>query len=195
MFKTIFNTAIILTIALGGGSWLTWYAIRGSDQFGKVTIGGWTSYPQAGTPDADPYAKAQLARDGSLSLGAAEGVVFFASRASDGTTLSGECNYRVSGNSPSARVWTMYAVGKDQIPVDVADKSWPTSLHSQAILYEPNGSFSISISASARPDNWLTVPAKGNFLLTFTLYDSPVATNKGLVDTAFPVVMKERCNG
>jgi hypothetical protein len=195
MLKTVINTAVILTIALGGGAWLTWYAIHGSDQFGKVTISGWTSYPQAGTPEADPYAKAQLARDGSLSLGAAEGVVFFANKASDGSLLSGDCSYSVSGNSPSARVWTMYAVGKDQIPVTIADKSWPTSLHSQSILYEPSGGFSISIAASARPDNWLAVPAKGNFLLAFTLYDSPVATNKGLVDTAFPIVTKVGCNG
>ncbi len=195
MFKTIINMAIILTVALGGGAWLTWYAIGGSDQFGKVTIGGWTSYPQAGTPEADPYAKAQLARDGSLSLGAAEGVVFFADKDSDGFNLSGNCSYRVSGQSPSARVWTMYAVGKNQVPVSIADKSWPTSLHSQSILYAANGGFTISIAASARPDNWIAVPATGDFLLTFTLYDSPVATNKGLVDTAFPSVTKVRCNG
>lgn len=194
MFKTIFHTALILGMAIGGGAWLTWYALRGSDHFEAVTIGGWTAYPQAGTPDADPYAKARLARDGSLSLGAAEGVIFFADKDSGGGALSGKCSYSLEGASPSARLWTLFAVKKNQTPLQVADQNWPTSLHSEGIVYDNDGKFKVAVAANARANNWLAIPSTGEFMLAFTLYDSPVATNKGLVETSFPTLKKVGCH-
>lgn len=185
---------LALSIALVVGTYATWYGIRGADTFGAVTISGWTAYPEAGTSVADPYAKARLARDASLSLGAAEGVTFFASRDNDGGELRGNCSYEISGTSPSARVWTLYAVGNNQIPLKLNDPVWPSSLHSQAISYLPTGGFSIVAAAHARPDNWLAVVENATFTLAFTLYDSPVATNKGLVETPFPSIRKVGCD-
>jgi hypothetical protein len=186
--------AITVAVALTCGAYMTWYSIRGTDKFGAVTIGGWIAYPEAGTAVADPYAKARLARDASLSLGAAEGVTFFADRDETGLQLTGSCSYLISGSSPSARIWTLYAVGSNQIPLQLDDANWPSSLHSNSILYESSGGFRISVAATARQDNWLAVKAGQNFSLAFTLYDSPVATNKGLIDTSFPSVKKVNCD-
>jgi hypothetical protein len=194
MIFRMVQIALAVGVALAAGTYVTWYSIRGADNFGAVTIGGWTAYPEAGTSVADPYAKARLARDASLSLGAAEGVTFFAGRDADGQILSGSCNYTIAGTSPSARIWTLFAVGTNQIPVKLTDTAWPTSVHSNSIIYENSGGFRIAVSAKARPDNWLAVQEGQVFILAFTLYDSPVATNKGLVETPFPSVKKVNCN-
>jgi hypothetical protein len=194
MIFRMIQIAIAVAVALAVGTYATWYSIGGSDKFGAVKIGGWIAYPEAGTIIADPYAKARLARDATLSLGAAEGVTFFADRDDADMPLTGSCNYEIAGSSPSARLWTLFAVGSDQIPLKLSDDTWPASLHSSSILYENSGGFRISVAATARPDNWLAVNDGQNFVLAFTLYDSPVATNKGLVETTFPVVKKVGCD-
>lgn len=194
MIFRLFQVAIAVLIALAGGAYMTWYSIRGTEKFGAVTIGEWITYPDAGTVGADPYAKARLARDASLSLGAAEGVTFFADHDGTGAALSGACTYEIAGASPTARIWTLFAVGNAQTPVSLADPAWPTSLHSSSILYENSGGFRITVSAKARPNNWLAIKANDPFVLAFTLYDSPVATNKGLIETAFPTVKKVKCD-
>jgi hypothetical protein len=194
MIFRMIQIAIAVVVALAAGTYMTWYSIRGSDKFGAVKIGGWIAYPEAGTAVADPYAKARLARDATLSLGAAEGVTFFAEQDDTNQPLTGSCNYEIVGASPSARLWTLFAVGTNQIPLKLSDAAWPASLHSSSIIYENAGGFRISVSAKARPDNWLAVNERQIFVLAFTLYDSPVATNKGLVETTFPIVKRLGCD-
>ncbi len=194
MIFRMIQIALALAVALAGGTYMTWYSIRGADTFGAVKIGGWIAYPEAGTAVADPYAKARLARDASLSLGAAEGVTFFAERDDADRPLTGSCNYEVAGTSPSTRIWTLFAVGNNQIPLKVSDDTWPASVHSSSILYENSGGFRIAVSAKPRPDNWLAITPQQPFVLAFTLYDSPVATNKGLVETTFPTVKRVDCD-
>ena len=195
MFFRLIRIGLALAIALGLGTFATWHALRGTEQFGAVTLGGWTAYPEAGTEAADPYAKARLARDASLSLGAAEGVTFFASRDSEGSPLTSECDYTMEGKSPPARFWTLYTVGPDQLELSTGKADLPNTLHSGELNHDRQGGFEIAISATAKPQNWLAVPSDKTFWLAYTLYDSPVASNKGLIETAFPIVRKIGCNG
>ncbi|MGL4487958.1 MAG: DUF1214 domain-containing protein [Rhizobiaceae bacterium] len=194
MVFRLFQITIALAVAFAVGIYGTWYSIRGADRFGAVRIGGWIAYPDSGTTTADPYAKARLARDAPLFLGAAEGITFYAETDDTGQSLSGSCNYMIVGTSPTARLWTMYAVGQNQTPLKLGDNSWPTALHSNEILYQSSGGFRIAVAPTARPDNWLAVQSGQNFSLAFSLYDSTVATTKGLVETSFPTVTKVKCD-
>lgn len=195
MIRTILTVAAALAIAIGGGAWLSSVALKGTGQFGGVTIGAWTAFPLAGTPEADPYAKARLARDAALSLGAAEGVTFYAARDSNGAALDSKCLYTVEGDSPSARLWTIYALAKDYGRLAGVPDEWPSRLHSQSIFYGDRDRFAITVSPHAQPNNWLAVPPNTGFQLALNLYDSPVATNKGLVDTSLPAIKKGVCDG
>ena len=78
MFKRIFNTAIVLVLALGGGIWSVDKVLDRFEGFGELRVGVWSAYPAAGTPDADPYSKARAARKAYLALGTAEGLPFYA---------------------------------------------------------------------------------------------------------------------
>ena len=73
MFRTVFLILATLAIAIGGGAASVWYALQAQEGIGAITIGSWTAYPNMGAPDADPYSKARVAREGVLALGRAEG--------------------------------------------------------------------------------------------------------------------------
>lgn len=196
MLRNIATIAITLFLALGGGTWLTYRSVTQVEGFGGINIGAWTAFPNFGTPNADPYAKARIARNGSLALGAAEGIRFFAEKDSDGRDLLFGCDYLFKGPAPAARLWTLYASSNDEVPLP-SEEGWPSVLHSRQVMRFDAGSLEIHIAPSARPGNWLAVKSArpGAYHLILSLYDTPVATNTGLVDMQFPEIVRGSCDG
>lgn len=172
---------------------MTYFSIRGADRFGAVTLDGWTAFPTAGTPEADPYSKARLARDAQLALGIAEGVTFFVNLDETGSPLTGSCDYIIEGNAPPARFWTLNVTSAQHRLFASSNTDLPTMLHSALIGYEPDGEMVVHLSSIARPGNWLATPSESTYALAMTLFDSPIASNKGLIDTVFPKIRKADC--
>jgi hypothetical protein len=196
MFKSLAHIALALVLAIGGGSWLTYRSVTGVERLGGIEVGLWKAFPDFGTPEADPYAKARAARSGSLPLGAAEGIRFYAEKDSQGRALIFGCDYLVEGPSPAARLWTLYASANDEAPLAAA-AGLPSVLHSRQIIRIGEKPVTIHIAPSARPGNWLAVSSKrpGAYHLVLSLYDTPVATNAGLVDMKFPDISRLGCDG
>lgn len=195
MLKKISIIVVAAVFAITGGAWLTEITLASFDRIGSVAIGNWTAYPFEGTPESDPYAKARLARDANLALGAAEGVTFFAESDAAGDTLVGNCDYRLSGEKLPARFWTLILLESDKHPVKKSRDGLPVSIVSDNVVYGQAHQFEIEISTYARPGNWLAAPADRSFILALNLYDSPIATNKGLVETKLPSISRVRCHG
>ncbi|ENT06109.1 hypothetical protein C038_00532 [Brucella sp. 63/311] len=189
MFKTIFKVVAVLALALGGGIWSVDYALDSFEGFGELRVGAWRAYPAAGTPDADPYSKARAARKAYLPLGTTEGLPFYAQRDSAGRELRRGCTYRLSGFTPPARFWTLYPATPDLKPI-APREGLQSALHSRAVLYEKDGSLSITISPDASPGNWLPVEGRGNFVLVMTLYDTPAGSSSGLSDLVMPSLVR-----
>ena len=57
-----------------------------------LTIGSWTAWPKTGTVDADPYARAAIARIGRLPIALGDGVSFTALSDDNGRLLDGRCD-------------------------------------------------------------------------------------------------------
>ncbi|APX69335.1 MULTISPECIES: DUF1214 domain-containing protein [unclassified Brucella] len=189
MFKTIFKVVAVLALALGGGIWSVDYVLDSFEGFGELRVGAWRAYPAAGTPDADPYSKARAARKAYLPLGTTEGLPFYAQRDSAGRELRRGCTYRLSGFTPPARFWTLYPATPDLKPI-APREGLQSALHSRAVLYEKDGSLSITISPDASPGNWLPVEGQGNFVLVMTLYDTPAGSSSGLSDLVMPSLVR-----
>ncbi|RCS23292.1 DUF1214 domain-containing protein [Phyllobacterium salinisoli] len=185
MLRTIFLTSLILAIAIGGGAGSVQYALDRFEGFGALDVGQWSAFPAAGTPDSDPYAKARGARDGTLALGAAEGLIFHASRDTQGRLLDRNCTYRITGKTPPARFWTLYGADASLHPLPPQPDMLP-AIHSRQILRAEDGSFVITVSPQAQPGNWLPVSGSGPFVLVMTFYDTPVASSSGLSDLVMP---------
>lgn len=192
MLRTILLTLIVLAISLGGGIASVWYALNTNSGFGAITIGSWTAFPDAGTPNADPYETARRARDAELPLGQAEGLPFYARTDSDGRSLSGLCNYRLDGNVPPARFWTLHAT--DQALVALKTTRFRNDvLHSRQLLRAPDSSFTIMLGPDPVPGNWISVSAPQPIVFVLTLYDTPVASTVTSADRDFPSIVRTGC--
>lgn len=194
MFRTILLTALILVIAIGGGASSVWYVLdRQGGGIDALSIGGWTAFPDIGTPDADPYSQARTAREGILTLGRAEGISFIAQQDTSGDRLRQNCSYRIEGSMPPARFWTLYAAD-EALSALHAQSRRPFALHSYEILRGPENTVSISVGQHPAPGNWLMVRGAGSMLLVLTLYDTSIASSTGIADVELPRVMKAACD-
>lgn len=193
MFRTIFLAILVFAIAIGGGAASVWYALNAQEGVGAVTTGAWTTFPDLGTPQADPYSKARSAREGVLSLGRAEGLTFAASHDSHGALLQKTCTYTIDGAFPQARLWTLYAAGPSHTTIKTSH-SRPPALNALQVLRRPDNSILVSIGPHPSRGNWLPVSGTGPMSLVLTLYDSPAASSSGIVDVALPDIVKAACD-
>jgi hypothetical protein len=194
MLKPLLFTFTVLAIAIGGGATSVWYALEAQEGVGAVSIGGWTAYPSIGTPDADPYSKARVAREGLLALGHAEGLVFVAHLDSRGDALDRRCSYKIEGPTPPARFWTLYA--GDMSHTVLASQKWPVpAIQSQNALRAPDNTISIAFGPHPTPGNWLPVDGSGAYTFMLTLYDTPLANNPVFSEVELPQVLRTTCDG
>jgi hypothetical protein len=187
----LIDLAIVIVVATVIGFTSAWYAVEQGPLFGAVKVGEWTAWPAAGSPEADPYSLAVLARTGEVPLGAGEGLSFSAETDSDSEPLSGQCRYEIVGQTPAARMWTLTAYDREgRLMVNAARRS---GFHSGEVLRRPDGSFVIDVSPDVRPGNWLPVGRVDSFRLVLRLYDTPLTTGGRLTDLVMPEIRREDC--
>jgi hypothetical protein len=192
MFRLPFLVALALITAFGLGIGSAVAVLDASSGFGAIRIGPWTAFPVAQSKSADPYAKSHRARAGRLLFGSAEGLMFQAAEDSDGNPLTPACTYLLSGQTPPARFWTLYAADADSEPL-VAGPELPSAFHAWNVLRGADGAFSVRISASAQPGNWLAVASGRPYRLVLSLMDTPTASSSGLLDVAMPDLRRVSC--
>jgi hypothetical protein len=193
MLKQSILIVLALAVAVGGGAASVGMVLNSQEGIGAVSVGPWTAFPDIGTPEADPYSKARVARDGVLALGRAEGLSFVADRDSAGVTLKSECSYRIEGSLPVARFWTLYATDRAHIALKSGIRRDAT-LHSLEVLRQPDNSISVSVGTRPEPGNWLAVGGVGAMNLVLTFYDTPIASSTGLSGIEMPRIVRVQCN-
>lgn len=187
-FLALFVTAFV---GVAGGLWSAWWVIQRGEPFGAVEAGPWRAFPSIGTPDADPYSRAIVARLGLVPLGAAEGLAFTARTDSEGRSLDGACTYRISGDTPSARLWTLSAT--DRAGGVLANQANRLVLTSREVLRDRDGQAVISVGAEVAPGNWLPISVPGPFQLVLRFYDTPAASQSLRTGLVLPSIVREGC--
>jgi hypothetical protein len=193
MLKNALLVLLTLVIAVGGGAASVWYALELRQGVGAVAVGDWVAHPEIGTPDADPYTKARIAREGILALGRAEGVPFVAERDSSGEALRAECAYAVEGKVPPSRFWTLFAVDARRHALTSGTDRY-AAIQSYGVARAADDSVSVAIGRRPRPGNWLYVGATGPMALVLTLYDTPISGSTGFADLEMPQVLRVGCD-
>ncbi|WP_275789645.1 DUF1214 domain-containing protein [Pararhizobium gei] len=192
MFRIPFLVAFALSVAFGAGIASAVYALRATVGFGAIALGPWVAFPDAQTEKTDPYAKAHRARAGKLLLGGAEGLQFTAAQDSNGARLSADCSYDITGVTPPARFWTLYATDAGDRPLKTGP-ALPGALNARTVLRQPDSSLVIHVSPVAQPGNWLAVQRVGPFKLVLTLLDTPTAGSSGVIDLTMPKIVRTGC--
>lgn len=192
MFRIAAPLFVALAIAIGGGAWSVRYALEHGFGMETLAVGPWQAYPDLGTPDASAYAKAVVARRGELPLGRAEGLTFHAADDSSGEALERNCSYRVAGELPIARFWTLYAADLSATPLP-AIQAGRAALQSIAVLHGTDGSVVVTASPHPTPGNWLALSGTGRMVLVLGLYDTPIASSTEISRVILPHISRLGC--
>lgn len=183
-----------LTLAIGAavGLGLTWVTTVNGYGPAGIRAGAWQSWPKAGTEEADPYARAALARAGELPLELADGLAFIATTDDAGRPLDGRCDIRLSGTVPQARFWTLTVTdGRGRLIANAAQRGGFTS---PEVVWNRDGTLDVLLGPRARPGNWLPTGARERIALTLRLYDTPVGLASSTSDAPeMPRLVTERC--
>ena len=179
-------------VALGLGITSASLVLNGDYPFGRLSAGPWKAWPQVGSRDADPYARAIVARRAEIPLAQGEGLTLTATADSAGRRLDSACAYRVGAVTPQARLWTLTLY--DAAGRTVASDLGRSGLTSAEILRDADGRFAVVLARDARAGNWLQLPKSGPFTLVLRLYDTPVAAGSAALDPAtLPTIEALEC--
>lgn len=193
MFRVPLIVAFVLALAFGLGIGSTLLALKASSGFGAIRLGAWIAFPDQQRTEADPYARSHRAYAGRLLYGIGEGLTFQAGVDDEGDRLSPRCTYEMSGQTPIARFFTLFAANDALEPLS-AGPGLPSAFNSWNVLRRPDGSFSVTISRRAQPGNWLAIRSERPFKLVMTLLDTPTAGSSGVIDLAMPSLKKIGCD-
>jgi hypothetical protein len=189
--RSALNVFLGLVLGLALGLWTAWLAVRSPAPIDVIAIGPWNAWPNAGTIDVDPYSRARFARTGEVPLGSGEGLALLAQTDDFGRPLTTRCEYRVSGLTPPARLWTL--------SLETPDGRVLRNLHglsaisSDALLRTPAGAFEVALSATPRPGNWVSTAETQRFRIVVRLYDTTARIVTALTTLSMPRVVRERC--
>jgi hypothetical protein len=180
--------SLLLALGLGLGS--TYWVLNNDPPFGAIHLGPWKAWPTMGSPDADPYMRAILARRGEVPLASGEGLGFTATADSEGRDLDSACTYRIGTSAPGARLWTGTLYDRDgRLPVTPLGRS---SFTSAEIIRDGQDGFNIALSRDLQDGNWLQLPASGSFSIVMRLYD-PQGALGSLEEAEFPTIQRVGC--
>ena len=188
LLGTLFALAVAAAVGLGA----TYFALTHNAAFGALRIGAWTAWPKTGTQDADPYARAEIARTGRLPVALGDGVTFLASTDDKGKRLDGRCDVQIVGVTPAARFWTLTLYNREGELVPNSINRY--AFTSQEIVRRGDGSFEIVVAPRANAGNWLPTGGVERYTLALRFYDTAVgvATKEGR-EVPMPAVKTRSC--
>ncbi|HTM76476.1 MAG TPA: DUF1214 domain-containing protein [Devosia sp.] len=189
--RFVIHLLLLVTVALGVGFGLSYYALTDGRLFGAAVVGPWTAWPDVGTATPNPYTRGHLTRVAGLQLGLSEGLQFTATTDSNGEPLTLACTYRITGKTPLATFWTLVAVDADG--VNLARSGEDAAMRSDAIARASDGSILIYVGKRLAPQNWLELAGTGAFHLVLTLYDTAVFSGFGTGGETMPTIQREAC--
>ena len=188
--RFVLRLLMMIAVALIVGFGLSYYALTDGRLFGAVQLGPWTTRPDVGSPQPNPYTRGHLTREAALQLGRSEGLAFVATTDSDGAPLDRACSYRIDGHVPVSTFWTLVAVDDDWINLAAPDTD--LALRSSEVV-RVEGALRIHVGTALRPLNWLELAGTGPFSLVMTLYDTTALTGFTSTDMTMPTIASEGC--
>ena len=188
LIGSLFAFAVAALVGLGS----TYFALSRGAAFGSLSIGSWTAWPKSGTADADPYARATIARTGQLPMALGDGVSFSAQADDKGRVLDGRCDVVVSGVTPAARFWTLtlYNAAGELVANSVGRYGFT----SEEIIRSADGSFTITVAPRANPGNWLPTGGVERYGLVLRFYDTAIGVaTRASREVPMPAIKTRDC--
>jgi hypothetical protein len=188
LLGSLFALAVAAVVGLGA----TYLALTRGGAFGALSISSWTAWPKTGSINADPYARATIARTGQLPIALGDGVSFTSQADDHGKLLDGRCDVVLAGVTPAARFWTLTLYNVDgELVANSVNRYGFTS---QEIVRNAGGSFEIVVAPRANPGNWLPTGGVERYALVLRFYDTAVGVStKAGREVPMPTINTRSC--
>lgn len=172
--KLTLAVAYTLAVLIGVGS-AVFITKKTAWSHANTRIGPWSTNLLAGNTNADMYTRASIAINALLALARNETMYFVAHTDSAGRPLKAQCNYRISGEPPQARWWSITAYADDLFLFDAPNQQY--SLNGDTAILNGQGQFVFSVGRTPidKTMAWLPTTGTGGIYLTLRLYN-PQAT-------------------
>ena len=200
MLKTLskLTAAAIITLALSAvllartiGAGLSGMTLQNGD---------WTTSTATGSEDASLMLKAGVALGGLLASAQSDSMYYRLS-AVDGEPLRLNCRYRIEGKDYDANWWSVTAYGWDNYLMPNLPRRY--SFNNENLVRDTDGSWVITVAATAQPGNWLPIGSAGapgwrkttnhDFDLLLRLYTPGEAYLNTPMSAPLPRVIREDC--
>jgi hypothetical protein len=192
--KTLLKLAVLVAVALGGGLGSAWYMIEAGSRLSTRSFGPWVTWTSAGRPDADPYTRAHVARNGLLPLSSTLELTFRAKTDSNGGRLTSACDYAVVMDDFDPAWWGLAVFdGQGRLVANAAERH---GFSGTTVMREPDGRAVITLARDARPGNWLPSGRGSRVVLVLTVRDATWAApihEGGTAPKALPEVVRTGC--
>ncbi len=192
MRQALALTALILLGLVVGGLSALW-AIN-ANLTGTQNFGGWIGSRLVGSPAADPYTRAIVARTGLLALTRKEAVYFTRATDEKGRALSDKCTYRLDGGPLPARWWSVTLYAADNYLAVNGDNAH--SFDATRASRTPDARWSVMVGRDhADKGPWMSSRNSGRFTISLRLYNPEAVVLDHPQDVAFPTLRTLSCGG
>ena len=191
--KALLNLAVFLAVAVGDGLGTAWYMIEAGSRLSTRTFGPWVTWVTAGWPEADPYARAHVARNALLPISTTAEITFKAKTDSQGRRLTSACDYAVVMDDFDPAWWGLAVYdGKGALITNPAERY---AFNSSTAMRGLDGRTVITVARDARPGNWLPSGRGSRIVLVLMVQDADwaAAVHGGGDIKAIPEIVRSEC--
>lgn len=187
LFKILLSVVIALILGIGSAFW----AIRNTSQAGWLPNGAWRVNPAIGSEELGMYSRAAVALGGLFAMQKSEAIYFVAYTDDEGRPLQSNCDYRIEGTDLDSRWWSITLYGSDFFLIPNNQNRY--SYNGGNLIREPDGSYRIWISNSARQGNWIPSGNEEQLHLTLRLYNPMPSVYEQPDRIGLPRIIRDTC--
>jgi len=189
-FRNVLVLVVLLLVAVPTGLGIAAYRIsRVNTSPAFARYGSWRGSKDLPL-NRDDLVTTQVTLFALFALPSNEAIYLFASTDSSDQMLTGNADYTIEGNIHKIRAayWSVTAYGKDQFLM--SNQSNRYSFNATNLVTDSLCNFKISLSAEAKPGNWLPVKKGSPFRLVLRLYQGKKDFLEHLDNAGLPVIRK-----
>ncbi|MBW2410391.1 MAG: DUF1214 domain-containing protein [Deltaproteobacteria bacterium] len=187
VFKIILCVVMALILGIGSALW----AVRNTSRAAWLQNGAWRVNLAIGSEELGMYSRAAVAFAGLFAMQKSEAIYFVASTDDDGRPLQSRCDYRIEGTDLDSRWWSITLYGSDFFLIPNNQNRY--SYNGGNLIREPDGSYRIWISNSARQGNWIPSGTEDQLHLALRLYNPMPSVYEQTDRIDLPRIIRDTC--
>lgn len=187
----IVNLILFVAIAGGLGYGSAWTMMEHDSRVSTRSIGPWLEWAMLGRTDADPYARAHVARRGLLPISSAYETRYRADTDSGGAGLSSACEYSIVVDLAQNSFWSIAAYSSKGMLVPNAAERY--AFNSWTAMREPDGKAVVTLARDARPGNWLPIGGGSQINVILTVASAVEGSSTPAQAKGLPEIRRQGC--